>query len=164
MAFQRQLFVPAKGEYIRGKSRQVVDCILCSILSGDPRVTSLLIWQDEVFAVSANLYPYNAGHLMLFPKRHIKDPREMDAREDATFLPLMKKCLGILEELYHPLGFNVGFNLGDASGASVDHLHQHIVPRFHKELGFVDILSGSKIIIEDPVLTMEKVRAAFAKG
>ncbi|OIP27589.1 hypothetical protein AUK22_05355 [bacterium CG2_30_54_10] len=163
MAFRKHLFVPSKGDYIRGKSRQQVACILCAILAKDPRVVSLLVWEDELFAVSANLYPYNAGHLLIFPKRHIKDPREMNSHEDAAFLPLMKRCLTILEGLYHPLGFNVGFNLGDASGASIDHLHQHMVPRFHKELGFIDILSGSKIIIEDPCLTVKKVKEAFLK-
>ncbi|NLI74825.1 MAG: HIT domain-containing protein [Candidatus Riflebacteria bacterium] len=163
MPFRRQLFVPAKRDYIKGKSRPRVDCILCSILANDPAVTSLLIWQDDLFAVSANLYPYNAGHLLLFPKRHILDPREFEPCEEAAFFPLLKRCLDILEHLYQPLGFNIGFNIGDASGASVPHLHQHLVPRYHKELGFVDVITGSKIIIEDPQVTMTRIKEAFAR-
>ncbi len=162
MPFRRQLFVPAKRDYIKGKKRPPVDCILCSILAGDPQVTSLLIWQDDLFAVCANLYPYNAGHLLLFPKRHIVDPRQLNRHEEAGFFPLLRRCLDVLERLYQPLGFNIGFNIGDASGASIEHLHQHLVPRYHKELGFVDIITGSKIIIEDPQTTMTRIKEAFA--
>ncbi|RCK80593.1 MAG: HIT family hydrolase [Candidatus Ozemobacter sibiricus] len=164
MTFRRQLFVPAKRDYIKGKQRPPVDCILCAILAGDPRVTSLLAWQDDLFAVCANLYPYNAGHLLLFPKRHIVDPRQLNQQEEAAFFPLLRRCLDVLDKLYQPLGFNIGFNIGDASGASIDHLHQHLVPRYHKELGFVDVITGSKIIIEDPQTTMARLKEAFGES
>jgi ATP adenylyltransferase len=162
-AFHRNLFVPNKREYIKGRLRPKVDCIFCAILQGNPKVDQLLIWKDDLWAVSANLYPYNAGHLLLFPLRHILDLRQMTPEEALGLHRLTTRCLGILDQTYEPCGYNVGFNLGDASGASIEHLHQHIVPRYPKELGFVDIVSGAKIIIEEPGQTMSRLREAFAR-
>jgi ATP adenylyltransferase len=61
-----------------------------------------------------------------------------------------------------PSGYNIGYNVGEASGASIEHLHQHVVPRYSRELGFVDITAGAKIIIEDPEVTLQNLKAAFA--
>ncbi len=162
MGFRRHLFIPNKLAYIRGKKRPKVECILCAIVREDPAVDNLLIWRNDLLALCANLYPYNAGHLLLFPLRHIRDPRELTFREMHGMFILVNRCLEILDSLYEPCGFNIGFNVGDASGASIPHLHQHLVPRYPKELGFVDVVGGAKIIIEDPSLTMQKLRAEFA--
>ncbi|HEY9069328.1 MAG TPA: HIT domain-containing protein [Candidatus Ozemobacteraceae bacterium] len=162
MTFKRQLYIPGKRDYIKGQRRPDVDCILCAILDGNARVDRLMIWEDELFVVSANLYPYNAGHLLLFPRRHILDPRELTPAEVTRMAEVQSICLDALDKVYEPAGYNIGSNIGEASGASIEHLHQHIVPRYPKELGFVDICAGAKIIIEDPHVTMEKLRAAIA--
>ncbi|HNV71667.1 MAG TPA: HIT domain-containing protein [Candidatus Ozemobacteraceae bacterium] len=160
MAFRRHIFVPNKRDYIRGRRRPTVECILCSILKGDPQVESLLVWHDENFAVSVNLYPYNAGHLLVFPARHVFDLRELHPHEVLGMFELTRHFLKLLDHVYEPAGYNIGCNMGDASGASIEHFHQHIVPRYPKELGFVDIVAGAKILIEDPQVTMEKLRHA----
>ncbi|HOY66912.1 MAG TPA: HIT domain-containing protein [Candidatus Ozemobacteraceae bacterium] len=162
MTFKRQLYIPGKRDYIKGQRRPDVGCILCAILDGNARVDRLMIWEDELFVVSANLYPYNAGHLLLFPRRHILDPRELTPAEVTRMAEVQSICLDALDKVYEPAGYNIGSNIGEASGASIEHLHQHIVPRYPKELGFVDICAGAKIIIEDPHVTMEKLRAAIA--
>ncbi|MBF0544830.1 MAG: HIT domain-containing protein [Candidatus Riflebacteria bacterium] len=161
MAFKKNLFVPNKLDYIRGNKRPEVKCILCSILENDPKVESLLLWKNDLIAVSLNLYPYNPGHLLFFPIRHIVDIREMTDIEADNLFKLNKKFMDILDKLYFPKGYNLGFNIKDASGASIDHLHQHLVPRYFKELGFVDLISGSKIIVEDPIVTLGKLKKAL---
>ena len=163
MAFTNQIFVPNKREYIRGRQKSEVECILCAIVQKDPRVARLLVWEDDTFAVSANLYPYNAGHLLVFPLRHIHDPRNMTPEEALGIHELTGKFMTLLDAVYEPAGYNLGYNIGDASGASIWHLHQHLVPRYPKELGFVDILAGAKIIIEDPQVTMEKLHQALVE-
>lgn len=162
MTFQKQLFIPNKRDYITGEKRPEVECIICSIISQDPEVTNLLVWKNEHVAICANLYPYNAGHLLLFPTRHIDDPRDYNNTEIVQMQLLLKKTLEVLDKLYQPAGYNIGYNVGEASGASIAHLHQHVVPRYARELGFVDITAGAKIIIEDPQITLENLKKAFA--
>jgi ATP adenylyltransferase len=135
---------------------------LCSVIQKEAGVDNFLIWQNDLIAVSANLYPYNAGHLLIFPIRHMTDYRDLNSAEMQTLGEVTKASLDILDLVYEPAGFNVGFNIGDASGASIPHLHQHVVPRYPRELGFVDIVGGAKIIIEAPSVTLARLREAFA--
>ncbi|PKL49720.1 MAG: histidine triad (HIT) protein [Candidatus Riflebacteria bacterium HGW-Riflebacteria-2] len=162
MTFRQQLFIPNKRAYISGLKRPAVECIICSIIANDPAVANLTVWKNSAVAACANLYPYNAGHLLLFPLRHIKDPRELSNEESRQMHTLLCHSLTKLSEVYQPEGFNIGYNIGEASGASIEHLHQHIVPRYPRELGFVDITAGAKIIIEDPNITLSRLREAFA--
>ena len=161
MSFNKQLYIPNKRPYITGENRPQVDCILCSVMNDDAEVTSLLIWESHLVCVCANLYPYNAGHLLIFPVRHIFQPSELTEEEVLSMHKVLCFAIEKLKELYQPKGFNLGFNVGHASGASIDHLHQHVVPRYDRELGFVDITAGAKIIIEDPHETMEKLKKVF---
>jgi ATP adenylyltransferase len=154
------LFSPLKMSYIKG-DRPRVDCILCAILRGDPQVDSLLVYRGEHAFVSVNKYPYNSGHLLICPKRHIADYRETSGREEREMHGLVRRCLDVLDELYHPSGFNVGFNMGEFAGASQEHLHLHLIPRYRNELGFVDIVGGAKILVEDPEQTMLRLRTAL---
>lgn len=159
----RNLFIPSKYEYVRGE-RPDVACILCAIRDRDPRVTILEIFRTERFVASLNLHPYNAGHLFLFPMRHVLDIRDLAPREVSELHALNCVSLEVLEGLYRCSGFNLGWNLGPSSGASIEHLHQHIVPRYPREIGFLDILAGTKIVVEHPEKTLERVRAAFRKA
>ena len=147
-------------EYCKG-DRPEVDCILCEIVASSGKVTDLEIYRNDLILVCANLFPYNPGHLLIAPLRHIEDPRQMSRDEERSLIDVRNKTLDILDRLYQPQGYNTGFNIGDASGASIRHIHMHIVPRYHRELGFIDLIGGAKIIVEDPVVTQEKLRTAF---
>ena len=157
------LFVPDKMEYARGGKRPVVECILCSIVEESNEVARLDIHRSALFVVALNLYPYTPGHLMVFPKRHIADVRLLNDREAVELHELQNLSLDVLESVYQPHGFNIGYNMGEAGGASIKHLHLHIVPRYRRETGFIDIIGGSKIIIEDPNVSLSRMREAFAK-
>ncbi|MFH1896675.1 MAG: HIT domain-containing protein [Candidatus Desantisbacteria bacterium] len=158
------LFVPSKLEnYLLGEKPKV-DCILCAIRDRDEKVVQLDVYRSCDIIVSLNLYPYNPGHVMIFPNRHIKDIRELNEEEISQMQVLTIKTLDILDKLYSPSGYNIGYNMGTIAGASIEHLHLHIVPRYKNELGFVDILSNSKIIVEDPRKTLERLREAYAEG
>jgi ATP adenylyltransferase len=161
--FNGNLFVPGKLPYVRKGDRPAVDCILCAVLSNDSRVCNLLLWHGYGFAISLNMYPYNPGHLMVFPERHICDVREMSSDEVQQEAYTRTLAMKALDQVYQPQGYNLGYNIGKASGASIEHLHMHIVPRYSNELGVVDILSGNKIIIEDPTETREKLRTIFTQ-
>lgn len=155
-----QVFPVHKLDYVSGH-RPPVPCILCSVVGRDPRVVDLEILRTDLFLVSANLYPYNTGHLMIFPLRHIVDVAEYTDEEVMELHRLHLRSLEVLRNLYHPAGFNLGYNLGRVGGASIDHLHFHIVPRFPNEAGFLDVLTGTRIIVEEPAVTVRRVRQAW---
>jgi ATP adenylyltransferase len=98
---------------------------------------------------------------MIIPKRHISRIGEMTESEAAEMHQLLAKSIEILDEEFSPSGYNVGYNLGEGSGASIKHLHQHIVPRYSNEIGFLDVLSGTRVIVSDPVEVMEKLKLRF---
>ncbi|MBD3181022.1 HIT domain-containing protein [Candidatus Poribacteria bacterium] len=160
---RKNLFVPGKLEYARGKNRPDVDCILCAIVAESDKVEKLEVYRSELFVVSLNIYPYTPGHMMVFPKRHVKDIRELTDEEITELHIVRKLCLDVLDQIYTPHGYNLGYNMGDAAGASIQHLHLHIVPRYHKETGFIDIIAGAKIIVEDPNVSLAKIRKGFTK-
>jgi ATP adenylyltransferase len=161
---RNNLFVPDKMEYARGGKRPDVECILCAIVEENDKVARLDVYRSGLFVVALNLYPYTPGHLMVFPKRHVTDPRTLNDEEVAELHKTQNLCLDVLEGLYTPHGFNLGYNMGNAGGASIEHLHLHIVPRYRRELGFIDIIGGVKIIIEDPKVSLSRLREAFAKA
>jgi ATP adenylyltransferase len=156
----RNLFSTNKLKYIKGKKPKNC-CILCSIACGDENIGALFVAQGTLTAVCVNKYPYNSGHILLFPKRHITDYRELEKSEEDELSRILKESLNILDDLYSPSGYNIGYNIGRFSGASISHLHMHVVPRFQNELGCIDIIGGAKIIIEDPVKTMQDLKKSF---
>ena len=160
MKIDHNLFVPNKISYVKGNKPDVA-CILCAILEGNPEVVGLLVYQTDLFAITLNLYPYNSGHVMIYPKRHITDPREYTREEVLELNDLQNITLDILQNLYDPCGLNVGYNIGSSSGQSIQHLHMHIVPRYPTEVGFIDIIGGAKIIVEDPSVSQVRISEAF---
>jgi len=156
------LFVPNKLDYVQGK-RPEVDCIMCALRDRDPRVERLIVHEAEHWFAALNLYPYNPGHLLLFPRRHVVDIRELTRAESRDLDRMQRAALDVLEDLYQPHGFNIGFNLGRSAGASVAHLHLHIVPRYAGEAGFMDMLVATRTIVEDPKRTKRRLRNRFKK-
>ena len=158
---RNNLFVPNKMPYAKGKNRPDVPCILCAIVEKNERVERLEVHRTELFTISLNLYPYSPGHLMIFPNRHIVDSRELTQDEVYNLHQLQCLSFEVLTRAYQPKGFNVGYNMGESSGASIAHLHLHVVPRYPRELGFMDVIGGARIIIEDPNATQEKLYGLF---
>jgi ATP adenylyltransferase len=163
MQIKRNLFVPSKIKYVRGHKPDV-DCILCAVIAGDPRVVSLEIFRTDLFCICANLYPYSPGHLLIFSNRHMEDCRSYTAREAREIFFLEKLSLDVLDEVYKPQGYNIGYNIGDWSGNSIRHLHLHVVPRYRNELGFVDIITEARIIVDDPRKNLPRLRRLFKRG
>ena len=162
MIREKNHVVPNKLGYSRGE-RPAVDCILCAVAADDPRVESLVLHRAHGFFVTLNLYPYNPGHLMVVPARHVEHLRELNEDEVLALHRLQMLSIGVLEREYRAIGFNIGYNLGRTSGASIAHLHLQIVPRYGVELGFFDILSDSRVIVEDPRVTRERLLGAFGQ-
>ncbi len=162
--FKKHVYPVNKTDYILERRGKKADdcCILCAVRDKDPAVVSLEVYRESGFIVSLNLYPYNPGHLMIFPERHFEDIREMTNDEQSAFHSVCRSVMDIIDREYKPQGYNIGFNIGKGSGASIPHLHCHIVPRYEGELGFIDIIGGSKVYIEDPKETFSRLKKAFS--
>ncbi|HSV95335.1 MAG TPA: HIT domain-containing protein [Spirochaetota bacterium] len=143
------LFNTDKIAYVKG-ARPDVSCILCAIAAGDPRLEILEVLRTGLCMVSINLYPFNTGHLLVFPLRHVEDYTGLSDGEALEVHRLTSLMISAVKEEFSPAGFNLGWNLGCASGASIAHLHQHIVPRYENELGFLDVLAGTRVVVVDP--------------
>ena len=154
------LFNTEKINYVKG-DKPKVECILCAIRDKLPEVTQLEVYRNDDFIVSLNLYPYNPGHLMVFPTRHIEELADMTDNEVLFMNQLTLKAITVLRDEYNPSGFNIGYNLGSDSGASLYHIHQHIVPRYRNEIGFIDIIGGARVFVIDPLVVQEKLKKKF---
>ncbi len=157
---RKYLFNTEKIKYVKG-DKPAVACILCAIRDGDPAVKNLEVHRSALCAITVNLYPFNPGHLMVFPLRHIETYDALTEEEALEMHRLTAKSLRAISEEFRPDGFNTGYNLGGGSGASIPHIHQHIVPRYDNEVGFLDVLGGTRVIVADPVEVMERLRARF---
>ena len=107
-------------DYVQGKDRPDVDCILCAVRDDDERVVSLKYYEDNLIFICLNLYPYNPGHSMIVPKRHVL--RFIDLTKD-EITRMFRSIMGLqllFDDLYSPKGYNIGFNEGIA-GATVNH-------------------------------------------
>jgi len=154
------LFNTEKIKYVGKKSEKHV-CILCAIRDHAEDVVSLEIHRTDKFIISVNLYPFNPGHCMIFPLQHIENLHDLSEGDVLTLHSLTIKTIDILKEEFKPSGFNVGYNLGSWSGASISHIHLHIVPRFPNELGFLDVISHTRVMVVDPHDVCERLRKRF---
>lgn len=160
MKIGKHNIVSNKMDYAKGK-RPAVDCILCGVAENDPRVDNLAVFRNDSWLITLNLYPYNPGHLMVVPVPHYEDVRELNEGEVLELHRLQELCLRVLDREYNPSGYNIGYNLGVSSGASIAHLHLQIVPRYRSEVGFFDLLSDSRVIVEEPGVTKGRLEKAF---
>jgi len=162
MIERHPLFCPDKLDYVQGK-RPRVECILCASRDGVEGVDELIVYRTENFFITLNLYPYNPGHLMIVPNRHTETIEDFSEEEDSQCFKLQRLSIQVLREMYQPHGFNMGYNIGKHSGASIAHLHFHIVPRYRSELGFMDVLNGTRVIVESPHVTKSRMIEVFQK-
>ena len=146
------------------KERKTGGCILCRMMDGDPHIIDTIVHRTADIAVSLNLYPYNPGHLLIFPLRHAEDIRDLTETERRSLDTMLDKALTVLDSLYTPAGYNIGFNMGLEAGASISHLHLHVIPRYPRELGIAELLGGKRVLVEDLNRTRERLTEAFSKS
>ena len=121
----------------------------------------LIIARGETVYAVCNLYPYNAGHLMVVPYRKVAELEALTDKETAELMRFAKRAVKTLKRVSKPEAINVGLNLGKASGGSVaDHLHLHVVPRWAGDANFMTVLSGTKVLPQ----TLRETRALLAQG
>ncbi len=155
------LWAPWRLEYI--KSNKPGGCFLCDALASDQDRDSLLLKRGSVCNVMINRYPYNNGHLMVFPTRHLHDVLDLTPEEDLETAALVRAGITILREHLAPQGFNMGVNLGKIAGAGLEeHLHTHIVPRWAGDTNFMPAVADVKIVPQSLLDLYDELAPSFA--
>lgn len=157
------LWAPWRLDYI--KSEKVDGCFLCQALASDEDRESLLLKRGLRCGVMINRFPYNNGHLMVFPYRHTHDVVELNPAEDEETAALVRLSVKILRKHLRPEGFNIGINLGKVAGAGLEeHLHTHIVPRWTGDTNFMPALAGIKVVPQALFALYDQLAPDFATG
>lgn len=161
-----KLWSPWRSNYIDSfKNADDSKCVFCSAQS--EKLTdekSLIVHKGKHCFIMLNLYPYNNGHLMVIPYRHISDFLELTEGELKEINSFAKLSISALKEIMSPHGFNYGANLGQAAGAGIHtHLHFHLVPRWNGDTNFMPVLGEVKIISQDLLVTKKKLVKVLEK-
>ena len=156
------LWSPWRLSYVTGSARST-GCVFCDAFAagGDE---SLVVFRAPLSFIILNKYPYNNGHLMVVPNRHIALPSEATSAELAEIIALAARAEVVLRESYAPHGLNMGINLGKPAGAGIlDHLHMHVVPRWNGDTNFMTVVGNVRVLPEDLRTTAEKLRPIFER-
>jgi ATP adenylyltransferase len=158
-----RLWSPWRLAYVTGTDKPDTGCIFCSALERAEAEPLVLYIGDTCFVI-LNLYPYNNGHLMVVPKRHIGTLVAASTAELAEMMLLTQRAELVLTEAYAPHGMNVGINLGRAAGAGVlDHLHIHVVPRWNGDTNFMSVVGNVRVLPEELPQVSAKLRPIFER-
>jgi ATP adenylyltransferase len=147
-----------------------IDCVFCeaqapSTGSGQGLdQSSLVVFRGKTCYVILNLYPYNNGHLMVIPKRHMGSLVDATSDELAEMMELTRLSEMALREAYSPHGLNMGINLGKPAGAGIlDHVHMHIVPRWNGDTNFMTIVGDTRVLAEELSATASRLKPIFER-
>lgn len=133
-------------------------CILCEKANGTEDTKNLILARGSCTYVLMNIYPYNCGHLMIAPYRHLESLEKLSAEERGEMLAWASKSERILREAFYAEGFNIGINVGKVAGAGIDdHVHMHVVPRWSGDTNFMPVLGETKVIPEHVEETYAKL-------
>lgn len=146
-------------EYIQGEKDD--RCIFCTASEKDSK-ESLLLFKGSVSIVMLNKYPYNNGHMMIAPARHVARLEDVTHEEGFDIFRLVRHASTVLTSLFKPDGLNIGMNVGKAAGAGIDdHLHMHVVPRWSGDANFMPVIAEVKVMPEHLRVTFEKLKPYF---
>jgi len=162
-----RLWAGWRMEYVAPKKRSgrksKASCLFCDVAGRKPADRNLVLETTPLTLVMLNLYPYNVGHVMVAPRRHLAKPAGLTPEEAADVNAWVGRVVEALRREYRPHGFNLGANLGRVSGAGVPgHLHWHIVPRWNGDTNFMPVLAGTKVLPEALDRTYRRLKKALA--
>ena len=156
------LWAPWRMEYILSKKSE--ECIFCIGDNPAQDKERLILYRSSLSFVIMNRYPYNNGHLMISPYKHVFRLEDLDNDTALDMFWLLQNSNLILQKCMKPEGFNIGINIGKVGGAGIeDHIHIHIVPRWNGDTNFMPVLGEVKVISQELQTTKVNLQAAFKK-
>jgi ATP adenylyltransferase len=157
-----RLYASWRHAYVT-RSTEADSCVFC-VAQESPEAGALIVHEGRAAYVILNLFPYNSGHLMVVPRRHVARLADLTREELVEMAELTRAAEQALTEVYRPQGINVGMNLGRPAGAGVaDHLHTHLVPRWTGDTNFMTIIAEVRVLPEELEQSAARLRPAFAR-
>lgn len=164
----KQLYAPWRSTYAtsiahsKDENSSSDDCVFCTKLSANNDDAHFIIKRGQHAAVLLNLYPYNAGHLLVIPYEHVAPLHSLSAQARAELIELASISSYILQSKLNAHGINIGLNLGQAAGAGIPaHIHLHVLPRYTGDTNFLPTLGQTKQISFDMQLIFKQLKDAF---
>ncbi len=160
---ERPIWAPWRIDYILGEREK--SCLFCRVIEEDDDRGNLVLFRGRLAFVILNLYPYNPGHLMVAPYRHISQLEELEDEAALEVMVLTKKCCVALKNKMAAQALNAGLNLGEVAGSSIkEHLHLHIVPRWEGDNNFMPVLAETRVMPQALGETYDLLQPAFEKA
>ncbi len=145
-----------------GAGQATEGCVFCEAVERPASESPLVVCRGRHAFVILNLYPYNNGHLMVVPNRHVGSLADAAPAELQELMELTRQAEMALDEVYHPQGLNLGMNLGRPAGGGVaDHLHMHVVPRWNGDTNFMTVVGTVRVLPETLEQAAERLRPVF---
>ena len=158
----KRLWAPWRRAYIRPKHQKDKRCLFCRLRQDRRDSQNFILYRNPTCYAVLNLYPYNNGHVLIVPNRHVDSFARLSRKERLDWLDLTQRVLAALSQSIRPHGFNIGMNLGQVAGAGVpDHLHLHLVPRWQGDTNFMPVLGQTRVISESLQSLYETLRPYF---
>jgi len=163
-----RLWTPHRMTYIAGENRPEDDepagCPFCEA-PGLDESRSLVVSRGELVYAVLNLYPYNPGHLLVCPYRHVADYTELTEQETVELAAFTRRAMRVIRSASSPHGFNLGMNQGAVAGAGIAaHLHQHVVPRWGGDANFMPVIARTKVLPQLLADTRELLAKAWSSA
>ena len=156
----KQIWAPWRIEYIQ--MQKPAGCILCDKPEQKDDVANYILYRGDNNFVIMNSYPYNPGHLMVAPYRHVANLEELTDAERHEHFDIVSRSIKLLKEVFGPAGFNIGMNIGKVAGAGIDdHIHTHIVPRWQGDTNFMPVIADVRVVPEALAETYKKLEGKF---
>jgi ATP adenylyltransferase len=157
-----QLWAPWRMEYI--ESSKPEGCIFCDKPREGRDERSYILCRGKWNFVMLNNYPYNPGHVMVAPYKHIAALEDMSDEELLEYSRMVAISVEVLKEAFHPHGFNAGINIGKVGGAGVEgHIHTHVVPRWEGDTNFMPVVADTRVIPQALDSTYQKLAPLFSR-
>jgi ATP adenylyltransferase len=159
---EKPLWAPWRLEYILSKKPE--ECIFC-VFPAAPEARdreNLVLHRSPLSFTIMNRYPYNPGHVMVVPRKHVSEIAGLSPGEWSDLAEELRRAEDVVRRVYRPEGMNLGMNLGRPAGAGIEeHLHWHIVPRWGGDTNFMPVIADVRVVPEALDASWERLRAAF---
>ncbi len=155
-----KIWAPWRMEYIMMEKSE--ECFLCEKPKQNSDALNHILYRGKQNFVVLNSYPYNPGHLMIAPYRHVASLEELTDEELHEHIEIVVRSLKVLRQVFSPAGFNMGANMGKVAGVGLEgHVHTHIVPRWQGDTNFMPVVADTKVVSEAVADTYKKLEGKF---